>query len=48
MKKKNFNMFNNEIDFFLKVGRKKEGNYRKMVREKKKIVIDFRILYLEF
>lgn len=37
MKKKNYNMFNNEIDFFLKVGRKKEGNYRKTVREKKKI-----------
>lgn len=36
MKKKNHNMFNNEIDFSLKVGRKKEGNYRKTVREKKK------------
>lgn len=29
-------MFNNEIDFSLKVGRKKEGNYRKTVRERKK------------
>lgn len=29
-------MFNKEIDFSLKVGRKKEGNYRKTVREKKK------------
>lgn len=36
MKKKNHNMFNNEIDFSLKVGGKKEGNYRKTVREKKK------------
>lgn len=36
MKKKNHDMFNNEIDFSLKVGRKKEGNYRKTVRERKK------------
>lgn len=48
MKKKNHNMFNNEIDFSLKVGRKKEGNYRKTVREKKKTAIDSRISYLEF
>lgn len=49
MKKKNHNMFNNEIDFSLKVGRKKEGNYRKTVRErKKKPAIDSRISYLEF
>lgn len=49
MKKKNHNMFNNEIDFSLKVGRKKEGNYRKTVREReKKTAIDSRISYLEF
>lgn len=48
MKKKNHNMFNNEIDFSLEVGRKKEGNYRKTVREKKKTAIDSRISYLEF
>lgn len=48
MKKKNHNMFNNEIDFSLKVGRKKEGNYRETVREKKKTAIDSRISYLEF
>lgn len=41
-------MFNNEIDFSLKVGRKKEGNYRKTVREKKNTAIDSRISYLEF
>lgn len=49
MKKKNHNMFNNQIDFSLKVGRKKEGNYRKTVKEKKKkTAIDSRISYLEF
>lgn len=48
MKKKNHNMFNNEIDFSLKVGRKKKGNYRKTVREKKKTATDSRISYLEF
>lgn len=49
MKKKNHNMFNNKIDFSLKVGRKKRRKLQENgEREKKKTAIDSRISYLEF